>query len=486
MGTMEFSTMSRGVPAVILAAGRGQRLRASTTHPPKPAQRLLGLTLLERTILACREAGVEECYVVVGHDGDIVARHAADIKQRTGMRIHVVENPCWQDGNGTSALAAAPFMEGPFLLLMCDHLFEPALLRHLLQVDIAEDECVLAVDSSPHPWVDIAEATKVRLDNGFITAIGKGLDQFDAVDVGAFLCTPVVFEALEQAWTRGDGSLSAGMQRLARERRLRAVDIHGLFWFDVDTPEDYERARALLLAGSGKPTADGPISRRLNRPLSRRLTAYLVETPLTPNAVTLLSFLLALLAASVFAAGTLVANIIAGLLVQLASVVDGCDGEIARLKFMRSRFGGWWDTVLDRYADIAVAAGILLGHARTHPHPITWLLGLLAALGFVMFSYTKKEYQVQYGVPMPPHPWYDRIPASRDVRLFILFLGGLVGFPFAALLLAGGLAHLAVAARFAAIHATERALARAEVARWPSPEMIADVTNGADDMNRME
>ncbi len=462
-GRVEFTSTLSGIPAVILAAGRGERLRYHTARTPKPTLRLLGLSLLERTVLACREAGISECYVIVGHQGDVVAQHAEEVQRRAGIPIHIVENPHWRDGNGTSVLAAAPYLERPFLLLMCDHLFEPDLLRQLLRANVDEDECLLAVDSAPHPYVDVREATKVRLNGQHVVSIGKDVSEYDAVDAGAFLCTPTVFEALERAWAEGDGSLSAGMRRLADMGRLRAVDIHGYFWFDVDTPEDLSRARQLLLAGAGKPQADGPISRRVNRPISRRLTAWLAETPLTPNAITVLSFTLAVLAALFFMPGRFIWNMMGGLLVQLASIVDGCDGEIARLKFMRSQFGGWFDTVLDRYADVAVATGIIVGFARHAPGTTTWLLGILAATGFVMFSYTKKEYQVQYSAPMPPHPWYDRVPASRDVRLFILFVGGLLNIPYWALLVSGGLAHLSVALRLAAIYTAERALSRTQV-----------------------
>ena len=50
---------------------------------------------------------------------------------------------------------------------------------------------------------------------------------------------------------------------------------------------------------------------------------------------------------------------IGGMLAQLASIVDGCDGEIARLKHSQSEFGGWFDAVLDRYADAVLLFGLM-------------------------------------------------------------------------------------------------------------------------------
>ena len=74
-------------------------------------------------------------------------------------------------------------------------------------------------------------------------------------------------------------------------------------------------------------------------------------------------------------------GLLAGVVIQLASIIDGCDGEIARLKYRSSRFGAWFDTVLDRYADVAIAVGITYGYARTHASALVWLGGILALRG---------------------------------------------------------------------------------------------------------
>lgn len=438
------------LPVVILAAGEGFRLQRANGGKPKPLTRLLGLTFLERVILSCREVGVREFYVVTGCYEDELIRHVEELARRLGVSIRPVHNPNWPEGNGTSVLAVSPYIAGPFLLVMCDHLFDPDILRELLEATDGGDTCLLAVDLEADRVFDLKDATKVCLDGRNVTAIGKGLAPFDAVDTGLFLCRPFLFDALAEARRDHDGSLSGGVRRLVEEGRVRAVDVGDRFWLDIDTPESLSLGKKHLLTGLAKRGDDGIISRRLNRPLSRRISQLLAATPLTPNAITVLSFLSCLGSAFLFGLGKYAWTVVAGFLVQWASVLDGCDGEVARLKFQGSRFGAWFDTVLDRYADVAVVIGISYGYWLAHPRPLVWLAGVVALAGFVLASYAKKEFALRFRRPLPGGVLSNL--AKRDVRLFALFLGALVNRPFEVMVLVGLLSHAIIGWFFLAVY----------------------------------
>lgn len=255
-------------PAVILAAGQGLRLREESGGIPKPLTPLLGLTLLEHAVLSCRAVGVTECYVSVGYGKEQMLPHIAELAVRHKLRLHGVDNPHWQEGNGTSAMAPAPYLDGPFLLLMCDHVFDPAILQELLTAGRCTEACLLAVDRHVEEVFDLADATKVRLRGQAITAIGKELTRFDAIDTGLFFCQPSVFKALEQACLDGDGSLTGGMRRLIGDQRLRAVDIGNRFWCDIDTPQSLEHAERMLLAGLTQTPGSSMVPRWGRRPVS--------------------------------------------------------------------------------------------------------------------------------------------------------------------------------------------------------------------------
>ena len=80
---------------------------------------------------------------------------------------------------------------------------------------------------------------------------------------------------------------------------------------------------------------DGIVSRYLNRPLSRPAARALAGTPATPNSVTIFTLCLSIATAAMLAAGWSIAG---GIAIQAVSVVDGIDGELARLRNAATRF----------------------------------------------------------------------------------------------------------------------------------------------------
>lgn len=227
----------RNIPAVILAAGEGLRLRDENIPLPKPLTHVLGMTLLERTMVTCREAGVQRFFVIVGFMKDVLMEHIQTLGQKHGLQVQSVENPDWELGNGTSASACSPRIKGPFFIMMCDHLFEPLILEKLVEADDGAEACYLAVDRRIDTLFDIDDGTKVQIDGNIIKDIDKGLQDFNAIDTGFFLCRPLLFPALEEAQKQKDYSLSGGIRQLIAGSRMCGVDVSGCFWHDVDTPE---------------------------------------------------------------------------------------------------------------------------------------------------------------------------------------------------------------------------------------------------------
>lgn len=415
---------------VILAAGRGLRLQRSDSKPLTP---LLGLPLIERTLRTAREGGATGFVVVTGYRSKQVGDFVAALGQRLGIEVTLVENPDWEHKeNGASLLAARAHLDEPFLLTMADHLFEAETVRKLMAAEVPEDGLLLACDYNRYnPLADPEDVTRMQVDrdSGAIRDIGKGLEAFNALDTGLFLCTPGFLSELEQAEQEGDSSLSAGVRRLAEKNKALALDVTGAFWIDVDDEAAFRRAEDALLESIRGKDRDGPISRHLNRPLSARLSRRLAYTSLTPNQISLISFGLSVLGAALMLIPHYLGLALGGLLAQAASILDGCDGEIARLKKQQSDYGGWLDAVLDRYSDAFILSALALhgwqtGVAAAIP------IGFLAVTGALVLSYTADKYD-----GLMRDKGGSRFRLGRDVRLLVIALGALLNLPLATLAL---------------------------------------------------
>lgn len=231
--------------AVILAAGNGDRFK-NGDHHSKLLHPVGGQPLILRTLQTAASAGVTSFCIVVGFEGDRV-RAAIEAHPMPGATLRFVHNPDWHLENGVSALAAREYCgTRRFALLMGDHLFEADVLSRMLSLPVDSDESVLAVDSLPADPSIVAEATRVRMTAGRITAIGKEVDPWDALDTGLFVFSPLLFDALEAAQAEGQTTLSAGVQRLAARGLMRGADVAGAAWHDVDTLDDLKAAESIL------------------------------------------------------------------------------------------------------------------------------------------------------------------------------------------------------------------------------------------------
>ncbi len=416
--------------AVILAAGLGSRLRPQT-KTPKPLARVLGLTLAERVVCTLLDAGIRGFVVILGHEAETVRAHFSEIARRRGITIDFIEAEDWEQGNGASALAAKGSTgEAPFFLVMIDHLFDPGIARALVDDPPAPGEMCLAVDRDKDGIFDIDDVTRVKINEGCIKEIEKTLGDWDAGDTGVMLCTSGLFEGLERAAASNKHGLSDGLRELAGEGRARTVDVTGMPWLDVDTPDALREAERRLMRDQGGKTRDGPVARHLNRPVSRWLSRYLVRTTVTPNQISLISWMLSCVAAGLMALSGYPALAAGGVLAQLASIIDGCDGEIARLKHSQSEFGGWFDAVLDRYADAVLLFGLMWHEFSVTGTSLSVLLGFAAIVGSFLNSYTADKYDGLMAQRLQGASYFR---LGRDVRVFVIFLGALLNLPLVTL-----------------------------------------------------
>jgi 1L-myo-inositol 1-phosphate cytidylyltransferase len=119
-----------------------------------------------------------------------------------------------------------------------------------MSASLEPDTVILGVDFNiDSPLNDPEDVTRVKCSDGRIEHIGKVIRDFNAFDTGVFLCTPIMFDALQESQALGDDSISGAMNVLARWNKARAFDIQNRLWVDVDDPIAFRKAEHLLETG---------------------------------------------------------------------------------------------------------------------------------------------------------------------------------------------------------------------------------------------
>ena len=159
------------------------------------------------------------------------------------------------------------------------------------------------------------------------------------------------------------------------------------------SPDDLPRAEQIIRRSSYK-TTDAKIA-RFNRRMSLPISIALIPTPLTANQLSILLVLVGFYSAWLFSTGHYAAGVLGAFLSLAASILDGCDGEIARLKYQESALGCWIETFGDYSYYIAIFVGLTVGAVRqTGQDSFYWIGGLALAgtlLSFALLIYLRSR-----------------------------------------------------------------------------------------------
>lgn len=386
--------------------------------------RICGLDPLQRIVLAAEQAGVADVVVVAEADEhELWARRLA-AHPRLTLRPRLVAPESLLAGAGagagSSSAAAQPApLAGEVLLAAADTVWPPALLRAALQPLLPGRRAapVMAAPAGPGEAAQFAGLARVER-----------------------AALPAVLPALLQ----GSDALHGALQALGEEaleprpaptafRRLRG-------------PADRAPAEQVLLAALVKP-ADGVISRHINRKISLAISRRLSRTELRPNHVTAVVLLLGLLSGPLAARGDYRGLALGGLLYYLAAILDGCDGELSRLKHLGSRLGVWFDTVTDDLSALSFLCGLYWGLSRGWGGTVWLVLGGVAVGGnlfAVLLRYrillglgTGDHQKLSKAAEKPPQgalgravQWAKRTIVRTDFLPFAAFVTAAAGAPW--------------------------------------------------------
>ncbi len=169
----------------------------------------------------------------------------------------------------------------------------------------------------------------------------------------------------------------------AQNADWQAVDFQNLICNSVHSASEKTAVKKALIRSLTKPT-DGWVSKNLNRPISTSISRVLAHTPITPNQFTIVTGLVGVATGVFLAMGGYWNYLIGGFLFHFTSVLDGVDGELARLKFKSSPFGQWLDTVVDNLSYLAALGGMITGLVLHGATQAVQIAGALAVVFVVL------------------------------------------------------------------------------------------------------
>lgn len=302
-----------------------------------------GLSLLKRAVLTAQKAGAATCYVHLGGEPAWLRQEIAGDSRITCTIVWGLPDP-----DDASALDS----NSSWLLYPIDALFRHSLILQVTGTDTQANLRALS-DGQGVPLLVLGARAEIvsicqRLaqEHSFAHAINESAEEIQRITLpqGHFLAC-----------------LRAG----------------------VDTPR-LEHAMLRSLENS----KDGVVDTYLNRKFSRPLTRWLLRTPFSPNQITLLACGLSILGGLCFVPGGYWGPLCGALLLQLSAVLDCCDGEVARIKFMESPLGDTLDIVCDTIGAIAIFLGIGVAVWKNGGSEYALALGgVLAAGGALSFPF---------------------------------------------------------------------------------------------------
>jgi choline kinase len=257
--------MEAAVEAVILSAGQGRRLLPHTRSLPKCLLPVApgGDTVLDVQLETLTRSGVRKVTVMVGFGAERVERHVQE-RADSDLDVSLVFNPLHpHSDNLVSAWLATFRVEGDFILMNGDTLFEPALLRRFLAASDAR--IAAAIDRKDAYDLD---DMRVWVDDGALVGIGKERRDrpADGEAIGLYAFRGEGIDAARAEFAQGivqPAGLGAwyppALERLSRRERIQPVSIEGFWWTEIDIAEDLEKARVEL--GSRLPFEVGDSSR---------------------------------------------------------------------------------------------------------------------------------------------------------------------------------------------------------------------------------
>jgi phosphatidylglycerophosphate synthase len=234
----------------------------------------------------------------------------------------------------------------------------PVLHQLQLIANQAGSERLVMLDGSATYHPSLLQNAKEWNDESAALALSSG-----DTPVGIYAFTAKAICDSKKNYPAKAGTPQELLAALTEIHSVVQIPVEEDLWQQVNTEQDRQSAERTLDRWLVKPT-DG-IYARLNRKISIPISRQLIRFPITPNMVSIFTLGVGIASAGFFAYGGYWSTLLGAFLCLFASILDGSDGEVARLKLQESDFGCWLETMCDYAFYLFLLVGMTIGQWRS-------------------------------------------------------------------------------------------------------------------------
>lgn len=347
----------------------------------EPSRKLMDVPVVVRVLRQLQDAGVENSVLMIPKKyKDVVELIKSDNRISHTVKVVTVD---LSELKQALKEAIADF-SGKTFLVRNDFVAPNMLLKEMVSREF--DKSMLVATNSLQ---GIQEARRLEEENGKWLVTDVQVPHLPML--GVVILSEKLTEEIKQ-----NGDLKLATQKANQQGEVDIFSCEAYWSHIVRTESDIKPAEIKLL-NSLRKDIDGLVARSINRNISLPITHKLINTFITPNMASVFTLILALIAIWMVAKGGYMWMLLGAGFIQLASIIDGVDGELARLRYHSSKLGEWLDTVIDDFSNITFIAGITYAVYSGADGP-AWLLpfGIVAVSCYCCITPMMYAYVIKY------------------------------------------------------------------------------------------